>query len=142
MSQQSFWGEKPPRRIRKDLSREHYMAWAGWFAHPQEDIDVFVRLPKWRQQEILATRNAFRKDPTLQSSELHDVTGRVPDQEVYTAPVNLYQSILGPPNSIKYNVPDGIPLELVKRLGSRSIKDELDRLTESERRELAVRRKF
>ena len=118
------------------------MVWAGWFAHPQEDIDVFVRLPKWRQKEILTTRNAFRKDSALQSFEMHDLNGRIPGQDLYEPPANLYQSIAGPPNSIKYNIPEGIPLELVKRLGSRGVKDELDKLTDGERRELAVCRKI
>ena len=128
----------PRKKAKSSGPREHYVNWGGLFAHPTEDIDVFVRLPRWRQREILSTQAAFKKDPTLQAYELHDMrTGKVcPSQNVFAPPERLYQSIKGQPNSVKYNVPDGIPLSYVKKFGSTLIKEEIDRMDKMERQEL------
>jgi hypothetical protein len=124
-----------PRRKEKGGCREWYMNFGGWFAHPQEDIDVFVRLPRWRQKELLSTQAAFRRDPTLQASEIYDPRTRklYPDQNIYKPPEGIYVSHQGPPNSVKYNVPDGITLSVVKKFGSSSLRDAAE---EAERKEL------
>ena len=109
---------KEPRRVRGSKSgpREWYVSFAGWFAHPQDDIDIFVRLPKWRQREILTTQAAFRKDPTLIAFPIHDVkVGPLPGQNVYQPPEGVYLRYEGPPNSVKYDIPDGIPLNIARK---------------------------
>lgn len=127
---------KEPKRARgtKSGARELYMNFGGWFAHPQEDIDVFVRLPRWRQREILTTQAAFKADPTLQASEIQDPsTGKpYPNQNVYEPPKGLYQTIIGPPNCVQFNVPDGIPLRVVKKFGSVNLRESVE---EYERKE-------
>jgi hypothetical protein len=131
---------KEPRRVRgtKSGPREWYLNFGGWFAHPQEDIDVFVRLPRWRQREIRATRAAFHTDPTLISSTIQDVrTGKpIPGQNVYAPPEGLYLSYQGPPNSVKYDIPDGISLDIARKFGSHKLRDEAEKLTSAERKEL------
>jgi len=130
---------KEPRRARgtKSGPREWYVNFGGWFPHPHDDIDIFVRLPRWRQREILSTQAAFHRDPTLIASPVHDVkTGVLPGQNVYCPPEGIYLSIQGPPNSVKYDIPDGISFEVAKKFGSRKLRDEADRLTVAERREL------
>lgn len=128
---------KEPRRVRGSKSgpREWYMNFGGWFAHPQEDIDVFVRLPKWRQREILTNQAAFKADPTLQAFEIHDIrTGKpIPGQNVYHPPEGIYVSHQGPPRSAKYDIPDGIPLRVAKKFGGTKLRDAID---EAERKEL------
>lgn len=118
----------PPKRQKTSGPREWYVNWAGLFAHPTEDIDMFVRLPKWRQREILATQAAFKKDPTLQASKIHNIVlGKsYPGQNVFEPSEDTYKVIQGPPNSIKYNVPDGISLRVVKKFGSTGLRDAVD----------------
>jgi hypothetical protein len=128
---------KEPRRVRGSKSgpREHYMNFGGWFSHPQEDIDTFVRLPRWRQKEILTTQAAIRRDPTLRAFEIHDPSAGkpYPNQNVYELPEGIYLSHQGPPNSVKYNVPDGVTLTVLKKFGSPALRDAVD---EHERKEL------
>jgi len=113
------------------------VSFAGWFAHPQDDIDIFVRLPKWRQREILTTQAAFRKDPTLIAFPIHDVkVGPLPGQNVYQPPEGVYLRYEGPPNSVKYDIPDGIPLNIARKFGSHKLRDEAEKLTPAERKEL------
>ena len=123
------------RQRKVTLPREYYVNFAGLFPHPTEDIDLFIRLPEWRKREILTTEAAFKKDPTLQAFEIHDLrTGKpYPGQHFYKPPADLYQSIQGPPNSIKYNIPDGVTLTVARKYGARGLRDAVD---EYERREL------
>lgn len=131
-----FKSAQEPRRG-KNGPREWYMNWGGWFAHPTDDIDVFVRLPKWRQQEIITTGRAFRNDPALQAFEIHDIkTGPIPGQKLYTPPEGLYIKHDGPPASVKYDVPDDIPFFAAKRLGGRQLRAEAEKLSPQERKEL------
>jgi hypothetical protein len=125
-----------PRRG-KHGPREWYMNFGGWFSHPQEDIDTFVRLPRWRQKEILTTQAAFKKDPTLRAFAIHDIrTGEIPGQNVYEAPEGLYLKHEGPPASVKYDIPDGITLTAAKKFGGRKLRNEAELMTPEERREL------
>jgi hypothetical protein len=135
-SEQLQTGWKTPRSSKGP--REHYMNWGGWFAHPKEDPDVFYRLPKWRQEEILATMQAFQDDPTLVAFEVHDpATGKaIPGQNVYRPPTHLHQKHEGPPRSFRYNVPNGIPLRIVRAIGMVKLAIEIEDLTPDERREL------
>lgn len=138
MSQGDLFKTAQEPRRGKNGPREHYMSFAGWFAHPQEDIDVFVRLPKWRQQEILTTQRAFRADPTLVAFEVHDIkTGKaIPGQNVYQPPEGIYIKHDGPPPAVKYNVLDDIPFYVAKRHGGRKLRAEAEKLSPQERKEL------
>lgn len=137
MQESLFKSTQEPRRG-KHGPREWYMNFGGWFAHPREDPDVFYRLPKWRQEEILATMQAFQTDLTLIAFEIHDPsTGKaVPGQNLYKPPAHLYQRHEGAPSSVKYNIPNGIPLRVARKLGGRALAFEIEDLTPDERREL------
>lgn len=60
------------QRGRSGLPREIFMNCGGWFAHPYEDRDVFVRLPKWRQDEILEAARVSREHPEAVAYEIYD----------------------------------------------------------------------
>lgn len=66
------------QRGRAGLPREMFMNCGGWFAHPTEDRDVFVRLPKWRQEEILEAARVSREHPEAVAYEIHDVATGLP----------------------------------------------------------------
>ena len=43
------------------------MAWAGWFAHPTYDHDVFCRYPEWRKAEIMELQELAKNKPNAQT---------------------------------------------------------------------------
>ena len=75
--QQELWEKEERKRFphRKDLSREHYTNWGGWFPEINEDRDLLQRLPPWRQEEILGTARAVREHPEAVAYETHTVNG-------------------------------------------------------------------
>jgi hypothetical protein len=65
------------QRGRSGMPREYFLNFGGWFAHPYEDQDVFARLPKWRQDEILEAARVSREHPEAVAFEIYDIaTGR------------------------------------------------------------------
>ena len=131
---------KEPKRPtgKKSGPRAWYMNWGGLFPHPTLDPEGMAVLPEHRRREILYVTQAFADDPTLQATEYHDPsTGKpYPGQNVFKAPEGLYYDPPVIPHSIRYNIPDGIPLRIVRHYGSFSLRFEIEDLTPEERREL------
>jgi hypothetical protein len=97
-------------------SREMYMNWGGWMADSEADKDVFVRLPGWRQKEILESRKLFTDIPDLKAYETFNPTTRLPypgqklARDFAKQQKAFEESLSAVPEAYKFTVPDGISL--------------------------------
>ena len=106
---------------RESLPREYYMNFGGFFPDPDEEPELFASLPAWRRVEFLATRNLFRTVPGVQAFAILDPsTGKPYPGQILAEDYVRYDNIEKQkpaelPNSIKFDIPNGIPLAFFQR---------------------------
>jgi hypothetical protein len=102
--------------LKPKLDREYRMNWAGASPHPIEDIDIFNRLPSWRQAELRELHEVVFANPHAQAfSRCDPATGKVyPGQvlisDILAASKRQQKALPRVPAGYKFTVPNGAPL--------------------------------
>jgi hypothetical protein len=100
------------------LDREFGMSWGGACPHPIEDVDIFNRLPTWRQAELRDLHDLVINNPHAQVFCICDpATGKYyPNQSLISNiqhKLNEQRKTLPEvPSEYKYIIPNGVPLGL------------------------------
>jgi hypothetical protein len=106
----------PQKKVK--LAAEIYANCGGWFADPDLDPAMFNNLPAWRRKEILECKRIFREIPGVQAYEIIEPGTWKPYPNQKLAADYYRTEALEPepsdlpevPPSIKYTVPNGVPL--------------------------------